>query len=144
MFCHFGINHQDNHTNDTQSKPQKLSEISADAEERWALDMVEFARVLGGGIVPGSIVLLGGDPGIGELQKRDLLLEARGSGQGARVLAAILQAARAAGYKKCYLETLERMSEARRLYEKHGFEYIDSSLGDTGHSGCNWWMIKAL
>jgi len=55
-----------------QSKPVRLDEISGDAEERIALDIGEFARVLGGGIVPGSIVLVGGDPGIG---KSTLLLQ---------------------------------------------------------------------
>jgi DNA repair protein RadA/Sms len=48
------------------STPQRLNEIEGDAEERWALSIGEFARVLGGGIVPGSIVLVGGDPGIGK------------------------------------------------------------------------------
>ena len=50
----------------TKSKPLKLDEITGESGERWPLDMTEFARVLGGGIVPGSIVLLGGDPGIGK------------------------------------------------------------------------------
>ena len=54
------------------SHPVKLSEISGDAEERVALPIGEFARVLGGGMVPGSIVLVGGDPGIG---KSTLLLQ---------------------------------------------------------------------
>ncbi len=49
-----------------KSKPQKLDDITGESEERWPLEMTEFARVLGGGIVPGSIVLLGGDPGIGK------------------------------------------------------------------------------
>ncbi len=48
------------------SKPVRLSEITGDAEERMPLSIGEFARVLGGGIVPGSIVLVGGDPGIGK------------------------------------------------------------------------------
>jgi DNA repair protein RadA/Sms len=54
------------------STPVKLSEITADVTERFPLDMQEFARVLGGGVVPGSIVLVGGDPGIG---KSTLLLQ---------------------------------------------------------------------
>ncbi len=54
------------------SSPRRLSEISADAEERLPLSMDEFARVLGGGVVPGSVVLIGGDPGIG---KSTLLLQ---------------------------------------------------------------------
>jgi DNA repair protein RadA/Sms len=48
------------------SKVQNMNEIESGSEERWPLNMREFARVLGGGMVPGSIVLLGGDPGIGK------------------------------------------------------------------------------
>ena len=54
------------------SVPQRLTEITADGVERLNLPSVEFSRVLGGGIVPGSLVLVGGDPGIG---KSTLLLE---------------------------------------------------------------------
>ena len=54
------------------STPRRLTEIEGDVDERWALSIGEFARVLGGGIVPGSIVLVGGDPGIG---KSTLLLQ---------------------------------------------------------------------
>jgi DNA repair protein RadA/Sms len=54
------------------STPRRLSEIEGDADERWYLSIGEFARVLGGGIMPGSIVLVGGDPGIG---KSTLLLQ---------------------------------------------------------------------
>ena len=55
-----------------RSTPRKLSEIEGDVEERLLLPIGEFARVLGGGIVPGSVVLIGGDPGIG---KSTLLLQ---------------------------------------------------------------------
>jgi len=48
------------------SVPQKLSDIAEDSEERIPVPIKEFSRVLGGGIVPGSIVLIGGDPGIGK------------------------------------------------------------------------------
>jgi len=48
------------------SQPRRLSEIDGQAEDRLPVAMEEFARVLGGGIVPGSIVLIGGDPGIGK------------------------------------------------------------------------------
>ena len=53
-------------------KPVPISDISAEAEERIATGFEEFERVLGGGIVPGSMVLIGGDPGIG---KSTLLLQ---------------------------------------------------------------------
>ncbi|MBC8331799.1 MAG: DNA repair protein RadA [Anaerolineae bacterium] len=55
-----------------RSTPRRLSEISNEAEERIPVPIEEFARVLGGGIVPGSVVLIGGDPGIG---KSTLLLQ---------------------------------------------------------------------
>jgi len=55
-----------------RSTPQRLSEIGGDVEERLPLGIGEFARVLGGGVVPGSVVLVGGDPGIG---KSTLLLQ---------------------------------------------------------------------
>jgi DNA repair protein RadA/Sms len=46
--------------------PRRLSEIQAVAEQRIDLHDAELNRVLGGGLVPGSMVLLGGDPGIGK------------------------------------------------------------------------------
>jgi len=49
-----------------RSQPQPLTEVAGSAEDRIPLPMGEFARVLGGGIVPGSIVLVAGDPGIGK------------------------------------------------------------------------------
>jgi len=49
-----------------RSQPRPINEFSEEAEERMPLPIAEFARVLGGGIVPGSIVLVGGDPGIGK------------------------------------------------------------------------------
>ena len=48
------------------SHPQRLSEIEGDSEERISVPIKEFDRVLGGGVVPGSIILIGGDPGIGK------------------------------------------------------------------------------
>jgi DNA repair protein RadA/Sms len=54
------------------SEPRRLTEIGLESEQRLPLSMAEFGRVLGGGVVPGSIVLVGGDPGIG---KSTLLLQ---------------------------------------------------------------------
>jgi DNA repair protein RadA/Sms len=48
------------------SQVKRLADIEGQREDRLPLEMEEFARVLGGGIVPGSIVLIGGDPGIGK------------------------------------------------------------------------------
>lgn len=54
------------------AKPVKLVDISNDQIDRIPLDISEFSRVLGGGLVPGSMVLISGDPGIG---KSTLLLQ---------------------------------------------------------------------
>jgi len=49
-----------------RSQPRPIAEVGGEGEDRIPLPIGEFARVLGGGIVPGSIVLIGGDPGIGK------------------------------------------------------------------------------
>jgi DNA repair protein RadA/Sms len=54
------------------SMPQELSQVDGSCEERWPVDIGELNRVLGGGLVPGSLVLIGGEPGIG---KSTLLLQ---------------------------------------------------------------------
>ncbi|MFH1027039.1 MAG: ATPase domain-containing protein, partial [Pseudomonadota bacterium] len=56
-----------------QSRPIPICEVPVQAEPRRATGIGELDRVLGGGIVPGSLVLIGGDPGIG---KSTLLLQA--------------------------------------------------------------------
>ncbi|WP_461244912.1 DNA repair protein RadA [Secundilactobacillus muriivasis] len=57
------------------SKPEKLSAVSTQREPRVKTQLAELNRVLGGGVVPGSLVLIGGDPGIG---KSTLLLQVSG------------------------------------------------------------------
>jgi DNA repair protein RadA/Sms len=52
--------------------PQKIKDISGDLGERYFVPVQELNRVLGGGLVPGSITLIGGEPGIG---KSTLLLQ---------------------------------------------------------------------
>ena len=50
----------------TTSKPRLLSEIDKAEKYRIITEDQEFDRVLGGGLVPGSLILIGGDPGIGK------------------------------------------------------------------------------
>ena len=68
-----------------QQKPVPLSEIAVQKDERKETGIGELDRVLGGGIVPGSLTLVGGDPGIG---KSTLLLQVcrELSGRGTQVL----------------------------------------------------------
>ena len=94
----------------------------------------------GGGIAP----LAGGDDGTCELRKMYFLPGARGIGAGAAMMGRCLEAARNAGFRQCYLETLTGMDAAMRLYERSGFQRIDSPMGDTGHGGCNTFYLRAL
>ncbi len=98
-------------------------------------------RLLGcGGVGP----LAGGEPTVCELRKMYFLDELRGSGLGTQLLELLLDTARDAGYSSCYLETMDNMSKARKLYRKHGFKPIESPLGNTGHGSCNRFMVKEL
>ena len=56
----------------SQTVPQPITSVSVDGFARIPVPMDEFNRTLGGGIVPGSVILIGGDPGIG---KSTLLLQ---------------------------------------------------------------------
>jgi len=56
-----------------------LDDLQLDPEERYATGFSEFDRVLGGGLVPGAVVLLGGDPGVG---KSTLLQQVSGQARG--------------------------------------------------------------
>jgi putative acetyltransferase len=124
------------------SDPEVGAMFEAYPAPEAAFFVVERAgRVLGcGGMGP----LVEGPADVCELRKMYFRPELRGTGLGTKLLSRILDAARAAGYRRCYLETLGNMGDARRLYRKHGFEAIDQPLGNTGHSGCNAWMIRDL
>lgn len=90
-------------------------------------------RIMGcGGFGP----LNGADPEICELRKMYFLPELRGIGLGKKLLHLCLDKAREMGYRECYLETVERMWQAVRLYEKTGFKKLENRCGDTGHCSC--------
>ncbi|MCC7669271.1 DNA repair protein RadA [Leuconostoc pseudomesenteroides] len=66
------------------AKVEKINEVTSEATPRVATQLKELNRVLGGGVVPGSMLLIGGDPGIG---KSTLLLQVSGQlAQAGRVL----------------------------------------------------------
>ena len=112
------------------------------AAPRSAFFVIEIGDdVVGGaGIAP----LAGGAADTCELRKMYFLPTARGRGLGSALLTHCLQAARSAGFARCYLETLARMTEAARLYERHGFERVERPLGATGHFTCDRWYQRTL
>lgn len=98
-------------------------------------------QILGGaGIAP----LEDFDSEVCELQKMYFSDEARGRGLGLEMINQCFQFAKSAGYKRCYLETMPYMDDARKLYSRVGFRVIDSALGNTGHYSCTVWMIRDL
>jgi putative acetyltransferase len=79
-----------------------------------------------------------------ELVKLYLSPAARGKGIGRALMQKCLEEAKNAGYKKVYLETMPELISAIPLYEQFGFTYLTGALGNSGHSGCDIWMIKLL
>lgn len=98
-------------------------------------------QIVGGaGIAP----LENGEADTCELQKMYFLAGVRGTGVGTAMMHKCLEAAVNFGFAKCYLETMPYMHAAQKLYKNSGFTYLDTPLGNTGHSSCPVWMIKRL
>lgn len=79
-----------------------------------------------------------------ELVKMYLLPEARGLGVGRLLINKALSFAQEAGYRQVYLETMPELRKAVSVYEKFGFQYLSAPMGNTGHFGCDIWMLKEL
>jgi putative acetyltransferase len=115
----------------------------------WVVSLVRGASPLeqggvevvgGGGFAP----LTGGDDQTCELRKMYFYANVRGLGLGQDVLTRTLEGARRAGYKRMYLETLARMTQARSLYERNGFTRLEGPCGKTGHFGCDAYYARDL
>jgi len=112
------------------------------SQPRSAYFVVELeGKVVGGG---GVAPLVGGDDDTCELRKMYFLKHIRGQGIGSEMLRRCLDAARASGFRFCYLETLSGMNDAIQLYERHGFKRIGAPRGRTGHGGCNTFYLREL
>jgi putative acetyltransferase len=79
-----------------------------------------------------------------ELVKMYLKKEVRGTGLGRRLIDESLAFAAAYGYKQVYLETMPELNKAVSVYEKFGFKYLPGPLGNSGHYGCDVWMLKKM
>lgn len=111
-------------------------------DERSAFYVIEQeGRIYGcGGIGP----LVGGDADTCELKKMYFLPELRGMGWGKRLINETLAKAKTLGYKRCYLETIERMWQANALYQKMGFVRQSEREGATGHDSCEAYYLREL
>lgn len=114
---------------------------SGDGSVFFVVENPESGQVFGcGGIGP----LAGGDGLTCELKKMYFLPELRGVGFGKKMVKTCLEKAKALGYRRCYLETVDRMVRANQLYKKMGFERIGGPMGATGHSSCDAWYMQEL
>ena len=112
------------------------------AAPRCAYFVVEVdGKVLGGG---GVAPLENGEPHVCELRKMYFLPPLRGLGAGKALMVLCLDAARAAGFRQCYLETLKGMTDAQALYRKSGFHPIPKPMGGTGHFSCDTFYLMDL
>ncbi|MEO8810158.1 MAG: GNAT family N-acetyltransferase [Rhodanobacter sp.] len=112
------------------------------SQPRSSYFVVECAGVVagGGGIAP----LQNAGPDVCELRKMYFLPAARGIGAGAAMMRRCLDAARAHGFHRCYLETLKGMDAAQTLYKRTGFTVLSAPMGGTGHFGCDRFFIREL
>ncbi|QDP84445.1 GNAT family N-acetyltransferase [Chryseobacterium sp. SNU WT5] len=112
------------------------------SEENSALFVAEVDGELCGccGIFPTE----GLSENCAELVKFYIHKDFRGKGLGKKLMEESIEFAKISDYESIYIESLPEFSTAVSIYEKQGFTYLKKPLGNSGHSGCNLWMIKHL
>jgi len=113
--------------------------FSKPLSEYWILEV--DGKIAGGS----GIYLTEGLPeGCCELVKLYLLPEYRGRGYGKMLIEKCFESAAKFGFKEVYLETMPELKMAVGLYERCGFTYLKGPLGNSGHFGCDLWMLKKI
>ena len=79
-----------------------------------------------------------------ELVKMYVSSAARRKGLGKILLQQCIDEAKNNGFEKMYLESMPELTHAIAMYKKYGFTFIPSALGNSGHSGCDLFMIREL
>jgi putative acetyltransferase len=124
----------------TDPTTDHLFELFQRAKAVYNVAEVDGKVVGGGGIYPTRDL----PDGVCELVKMWLLPEARGLGLGRSMVEKCLQQAKELGFTKVYLESMPELKTALNVYEKFGFQYLSEQMGNSGHTGCQKWMIKIL
>ena len=102
---------------------------------------VEDGKILGGaGIYPTNNL----PADTCELVKMYLSPAARGKGIARQLMERCFIIAKENDFEKLYIETMPELATAVKMYEKFGFTYLKQPLGNSGHTGCNIWMLKEL
>jgi len=105
----------------------------------WVLE-ADGELVGGSGVYPTE----GLPSGCCELVKLYLLPQARRKGYGKMLIERCFETATELGFRQMYLETMPELKMAMSLYEQLGFAYLPGPLGNSGHFGCDLWMLKTL
>jgi putative acetyltransferase len=111
-------------------------------QPRSAYFVIEINGEIAGG--SGYFPTKGLDENTCELVKMYVSKKFRGNGYGQTLLQKCMAEAAKEDYKKMYLESMPELKNAISMYKKNGFRFISGSMGNSGHSGCDIWMIKTL
>jgi putative acetyltransferase len=117
-----------------------LFQLFSIADSAYYIAEADDKIVGGSGVFPTP----GLPEGCCELVKLYLLSEVRGQGLGLLLMERCFQKAIDFGFTHMYLETMPELRTAIGLYEKAGFSFLPGPLGQSGHFGCDLWMIKNL
>jgi putative acetyltransferase len=134
----FGANHPGTVYFDPTT--DQLFELFQTSGSFYQVAVLDGKIVGGGGYYPSE----GLPEGVCELVKMYLLPNVRGIGLGSQLIRNCLEQAVSYGYRQMYIETMPELKNALRTYERFGFRYLDSPMGNTGHFGCDLWMLKDL
>lgn len=134
----FGANHPGTVYYDPTT--DNLFELFQTKKSVYYIAEIDGKIVGGGGIYPTT----GLPADTCELVKMYLLPEARGKGLGSQLITKCLELAKTNGFSKIYLETMNELKAALKVYARMGFTYLSGPMGNSGHFGCPLWMIKEL
>jgi putative acetyltransferase len=134
----FGANHQGTvYYDDTTDH---LYELFQAVNSIYFVALINNEIAGGGGIFPSA----GLPADTCELVKMYLKNSARGFGLGKMLIEKCIEFAANSGFKKIYIESMPELKKALGIYEKFGFNYLNGPMGNTGHFGCDVWMLKEL
>jgi putative acetyltransferase len=134
----FGANHPGTVYYDEST--DHLSDVFKTSGSVYYVALLNNEVVGGGGIYPTE----GLPTDTCELVKMYLYPHVRGLGLGTLLIKKCIEFASENGYQNIYLETMPELKLALKAYEKLGFEYLDHAMGNSGHFGCELWMLKSL
>jgi putative acetyltransferase len=134
----FGANHPGTVYYDPTT--DALFDLFKKEKSNYNIAEIDGKIVGGGGIYPTE----GLPEDTCELVKMYLLPEARGTGLGSQLISKCLEQAKANGFSKVYLESMNELKAALKVYARMGFNYLEGPMGNSGHFGCPLWMLKEL